>query len=91
MFFRVWHREVFAFQVLFTLAGGSGFVVSSQLLQGCRLGNKSYKGQAGDTHSTSGVVELCRHRPPPPPHLSIKTSVTDVHNSIYANINILCA
>lgn len=51
MLFSVWHRSVLASQILFTLAGGSGFVFSSGLLQGCRLGNKNLKGQAGDIHS----------------------------------------
>lgn len=82
MFFRVLHRKVFAFHSL-PRAGGSGFVSSSQLLQGCRLGKKSHKGQAGGVHSTSGAL--------PHTHLSIKTSVTDTHDNICANINILCA
>lgn len=85
MFFRVWHREVFAFQVPFTLAGGSGFVVSSQLL---RVGWET-RATKGRLEILIPPLELCRV--PPAPHLSIKTSVTDVHNSIYANINILCA
>lgn len=68
---------------LFTQVGGSGFVSSSRLLQGCSLGNKSHKGQAGGVHSTSGAL--------PHTHLNLKTSVTNTHDNTCANINILCA
>lgn len=40
VFFRFWNSKVLAFQIRFTVSGGSNSVSSSQLVQWCRLGNK---------------------------------------------------